>query len=141
MTEVRVGEDMLRRAHAVLTRAYTEMYELLNEIVPPSTMPVPADRDMPARSLSQETITAFTVVKSAYDAVENAQLQLSRLRHERPPNGNERGRRANRLLTLLGSRPAITRNEVKDLLEWDDRAVDEAIHDLAELRSEPAATL
>lgn len=141
MTNVRTEQDVLRRAHAGLTRAYTDLYELLNEIVPPATKPLPADRDVPARSWSQEAITAFTVVKSAYDAVENAQLQLSRLRHERPSNGSERGRRANRLLTLLDSRPSITRDEVKSLLGWDDSVVEEAIHDLAELRSEPAASL
>lgn len=141
MTEVRTEQDILRTAHAGLTRAYTDLYELLNEMVPPATTPLPADRDIPARSWSQEAVTAFTVVKSAYDAVENAQRQLSRIRHERPSNGSVRGRRANRLLTLLDRRPSITRDEVKGLLGWDDNTVDRAIRDLAELRSEPAATI
>ncbi len=141
MTEVRTERDILRKAHAVVTRVYGDLYELLDEIVSPATKPLHADRDASAVLLSQETITAFTVVKSAYDAVENAQLQLSRIHLERPPNGSERGRRANKLLTLLEYRPSITRDEVKDLLGWDDNAVDAAIHDLATLRSEPAATL
>ena len=141
MAEARTERDILRKAHAVLTRVYADLYELLGEIVPPATTPLHADRDTPTGPLSQETIATFTVVKPAYDAVESAQLQLSRIRHERPPNGSDRGKRANKLLTLLDYRPSITRDEVKDLLGWDDSTVDEAIHDLAALRSEPAATL
>jgi len=45
------------------------------------------------------------------------------------------------LLALLEYKPAITRDEVKDRLGWDDGTVDKAIHDIAALRSEPAVAL
>ena len=130
--------EIQRKAHEVLTRAYTDLYELLTEMNPPATTPLPPNRDIPARVWSDESLAMFTTVKTAYDAVEKAQLQLSRLRTEQ---ASERGEHANVLLAFLEYNPAITRDEIKDRLGWDDDTVDGAIRDIAALRSEPAAVL
>ena len=53
MAEARTERDILRKAHAVLTRVYADLYELLGEIVPPATKPLHADRDTPTGPLSQ----------------------------------------------------------------------------------------
>ena len=110
-----------------LTRMSGELHELLSQINPPALHPLPSGRDVPATPVDEATLTGFSAVLAAYEAVETARRAVS------PLDKRARVSRTHTLRAILHERPQITRTEVLQLLGWDNTTLDQALDDLEQV--------